>query len=537
MPSNVAFLAFFLRWADYKGWKVPPCHIIAAVWLENRGPLAVFMAFRGFSKSTLLGCYNAWRFWCDPSYRILHQGDQDDTADKTSRDTKEVLQRHPWVQMRPDMLRGKTRRWWVFGNDDPRNPSMQARGIMSNVTSSRADEVQNDDVEVPRNIRTPEARELLRYRLGEQTHILVPGGRTLYVGTPHTHDSLYDEEIANGAETLRIPLFEFEWRNEGGRDTRYRLPFRPEYVFVGIHKGARLLVEGTDYKLTPDGFALTKAPNALIDAYAGCAWPERFTRADLLRRRKKTRTLNEWDSQYQLHAKPVGLVRLDPDRMIPYEVEARIEVANKAVRMWLGKVQIVSASLQMDPSSAKLKSDVCSLSLVLQDALGNLYWHRAIGLTGDLAIFDDHGTVIGGHVMDVCDVIEEFQLPNIHVETNGIGGHVPAVLRGALKARGLLCGVIEDPATTNKNKRILGAFEPVLNSGLLWAHVSVIEAVHGEMRDWNPAVQDQPDDHLDSGAGAISAEPVRVGKVVAIPKDRPRQSWRPAGGIVEYEVG
>ena len=60
--------------------------------------------------------------------------------------------------------------------------------------------VQNDDVEVPRNIKTPEAREALRYRLGEQTHILVPGGSKLYVGTPHTHDSLYDEMERLGAD-------------------------------------------------------------------------------------------------------------------------------------------------------------------------------------------------------------------------------------------------------------------------------------------------------------------------------------------------
>ena len=40
----------------------------------------------------------------------------------------------------------------AVGATDERNPSMQAAGILSNITSSRADEVQNDDVEVPRNI-------------------------------------------------------------------------------------------------------------------------------------------------------------------------------------------------------------------------------------------------------------------------------------------------------------------------------------------------------------------------------------------------
>lgn len=534
--DEVPFVAFFLEWAKFKGWLVPDFHVLACDWLQYRGNHAVLRMFRGAAKSSLLAVYNAWRYWRDPSYRILHQGDQDSTAYKTSRDTKAVLERHPWVRLPRDDLRGEVQMWWHPGNDDERNPSMQARGITSNVTSSRADEVQNDDVEVPRNIGTPEARESLRYRLSEQTHILVPGGRKLFVGTPHTHDSLYDEEIRGGADAFTVRLFRFEHRDEHGKAKHYALPFRPEYVFAGIHKGAKLLEPRKDYRLTPDGIAFNQAPGVVLDFYAGCAWPDRFTREDLLRRRKETRTLNEWDSQYQLHSKPIGQVRLDPDRMIPYDCEARIEVANRAVRMWLGKVQIVSASLQMDPSSGKVRSDVCALALVLQDALGNLYWHRAIGLTGELAEMDDRGMVIGGQVMEVCDIIEEFQVPNVHVETNGIGGHVPSLLRGALKARGLSCGVIEDPAIQNKNKRILGALEPVLTSGLLWAHVTVIETVRQEMRDWNPAVTEQPDDYIDAGAGAIAAEPVRVGKIVHVPKEARQHNWRPAGGVVEYEV-
>lgn len=534
--DEVPFVAFFLEWATFKGWLVPDFHVLACDWLQYRGPHAVLRMFRGAAKSSLLAVYNAWCYWRDPSYRILHQGDQDSTAYKTSRDTKAVLERHPWVRLPRDDLRGEVQMWWHPGNDDERNPSMQARGITSNVTSSRADEVQNDDVEVPRNIGTPEARESLRYRLSEQTHILVPGGRKLFVGTPHTHDSLYDEEIKGGADAFTVRLFAFEHRDEHGKATRYVLPFRPEYIFAGIHKGAKLLESGKDYRLTPDGIVFDQAPGVVLDFYAGCAWPDRFTREDLLRRRKETRTLNEWDSQYQLHSKPIGQVRLDPERMIPYDCEARIEVANKAVRMWLGKAQIVSASLQLDPSSGKVRSDVCALSLVLQDALGNLYWHRALGLKGELAELDDRGMVIGGQVMEVCDIIEEFQLPNVRVEDNGVGQHVPNLLRGALKARGLFCGVIEDTATTNKNKRILGAFEPVLTSGLLWVHVSVLETVRQEMRDWNPAVADQPDDYLDSGAGAIAAEPVRVGKVVHVPKEMQHRNWRPITGAIEYEV-
>lgn len=118
-------------------------------------------------------------------------------------------------------------------------------------TGGRANECQNDDVEVPGNIQTLEAREKLRYRLSEQTHILIPRGRKLFIGASPTHDSFFHQKEAEGADCLTIKLFDIEHRVEAKKVTRkrYRIPFRPEYVFVGIHKAARLLIEGTDYRL------------------------------------------------------------------------------------------------------------------------------------------------------------------------------------------------------------------------------------------------------------------------------------------------
>ena len=38
-----------------------------------------------------------------------------------------------------EAMRGDVKFWWTPDSDDERNPSMQAAGIMSNITSSRAD--------------------------------------------------------------------------------------------------------------------------------------------------------------------------------------------------------------------------------------------------------------------------------------------------------------------------------------------------------------------------------------------------------------
>lgn len=535
MSTKVGFLVFFLMWAKRMRWAVPDIHVRACYWLEHKGDLAVLRCFRGFGKSTLLAVYNAWRYYCDPTFRVLHQSESDPTAYKTSRDTQNVLRNHPLTRDLLPPNKGVVEQWWVNGAIDFRNSSMFAKGILSNVTSARADECQNDDVEVPRNIQTPEAREKLRYRLGEQTHILVPGGSTLYIGTPHTHDSLYDEVESMGADCLTIRMFEREHRIDAATQTAYDVPFVPEVVFSGIGKHARLLIEGADYIKTKAGIAFSSPPGTLVDCYAGCAWPERFDAEELEKRRKKTRTINEWDSQYQLHSKPITEVRLDPARMIPYDMQPTIRRANGAVAMFLGSTQIVGAVAYWDCSLGKVKSDASALSLILTDARGQLYWHVCEGLTGELAEFDSKDRIIGGQVVQVRDLVVKYQIPRVVVETNGPGGFVPNILKQALKGTG--CGVGEEHSSTNKQQRILDAFEPPLSSGFLWAHIDVLRGpLWDQMRDFNPALRDQPDDYLDSGAGAVAQTPVRIGRIVGKPTERQRDDWRPDAGVHEVQV-
>lgn len=530
---QISFLAFFLMFAEHRKWTVPAAHIIICNWLEHRGDLAVLRCHRGIGKSTILGVYNAWRYHDNPQYRILHQSESDKTAYKTSRETKAVLRSHPLTR---DLFRdGGVEEWWVDGAADERNASMHAKGILSNVTSARCDEAQNDDVEVPRNIQTPEAREKLEYRLGEQVHIMVPGARQLFVGTPHTHDSIYDKMEALGADCLTIPMFRREHRIDDAKQAAYVLDFAPEYVFAGIGKGAKLLTEGTDYKLNGTRLEFARPPGGLIDCYAGCAWPERFTRADLEKRRRKTKTANYWDSQYQLHSRPVHEIRLDPHKIQAYDCEPRFIKANKRLTMWLGNVQIVGCSLRWDPSGGKVNSDVSAAVLDLQDAAGRHYWHRVAALTGNIADTNERGDKItGGQVWQLVDMIEAFKVPRVTIETNGIGGYAPDFLKQALKQRRIRCAVSEVQATLNKNMRILEALEPLLQSQMLWAHVDVLNGpLWDQAKDWNPAVKNQPDDLLDAGSGAVTDQPARIGQLVGNVTTEQGDDWRQTSGVLE----
>jgi hypothetical protein len=544
MANKVSFVAFFLMWAKVQGWKVPLLHIRICRWLEVcRDPVRVLMVFRGASKSTIYAVYKAWRLYEDPMRRSLIWAADGPLSKKLTRDTINVLRRHPLCG---GMLPTKpgAQSFWVTGAIDPRNASMTAVGVNQNVTSARADDIDYDDVEVPKNIRTPEARENLRSKIQESTFIAVPGAQETLIGTPHTHDSIYPEMVVAGAALLKIPLFEANIRYEDtSKHTRYRFDFTPGedglYVMTGIHRFARMLEEGADYHVEGNEVVFAKPPGVVLDIYAHCAWPERFTREDIIKRRKKTRTLNYWDSQYMLEAKPINECRLDPEKIKAYDLQPVLEHANRQVRMMLGKVQIVSGRAYWDPSLGKAGGDASALSVVYDDSLGNYYWHACEGLVGEFAEFSDtrNTTIISGQVLQACDIIERCNILHVYVETNSIGSFVGKLLLRAVKQRGLTCGVTEIQNNANKNDRILGALEPPMKSGVLWAHVDVLNGpLWDQMKDWNPAVKQQPDDYLDSGAGAIEQAPVRINKLVGKPTDYSRKDWRQSTGVFEVTL-
>ncbi len=543
----VDFLTFFVQWARLQGWVVPLLHVRICVWLETcDSPDRVLMVFRGAAKSTIYAVFKAWKLYRKRSHRSLVWSADGPTAGMLTADVINVLRNHPLCgEMLP--RRPGARRFWVVGAVDARNPSMRANGVESNATGARADDIDFDDIEVPGNIETPEARLKLRNRISESTHIAVPGSQKTFIGTPHTHDSIYPERIAEGAAVLKIKLFEHAVRfTETSKRARFRFNFTPAedglYVMAGIYKGARLLEEGADYRVVGQEVVFKHPPGVVIDVCAGCAWPDRFTRKEIALRRKETRTLNAWDSQYQLEAKPLSEVRLDPERMPAYDLEPVILRANGETAMRLGHVRIVGMACKWDPSSGKLKSDVSSLSVVLQDEQGRRYWHRAVTLTGSVAETDDRGErIVSGQVLQIVEVVKALHIPRIVVETNGAGTFAPQHLKTALKqARlGWPCGVVARHEPINKNKRILEALEGPLSSGTLWAHVSVLDGpLWNQMRDWNPAITDQPDDHLDSGAGAVSQTPERIGRLGADwnPSDSRDEDWRPSGGVHEVEL-
>lgn len=538
--KTATFPTFFMMWAAMQRWEVPALHLIVCQWLDTcDSPVRVLMVFRGAAKSTIYAVYKAYCLWKDPTQRNLIWAADGPLSTKLTRDTINVLRRHPLCKGMLPKKPGQ-KRFWVNGSNDQRNASMEAVGVDSNATGARADAIDFDDIEVPKNIKTPEARANLRNKVEESTHIMVPGGQKTYIGTPHTHDSIYKEQIEGGAAMLKIPLFRHVKRYEKTTGTVYSFDFKPDkeglYVMAGIGRFAKMMEEGVDYTIKGKTIVFAKPPGVVIDICAGNTWPERFTHKAIEIKRKDTRTLNAWDSQYMLESKPISETRLDPDKLRLYDAEPTLRHANDTTSMWLGQARIVGASCKWDPSSGKLRSDDSTLTVVFQDEVGRRYWHRAVALVGEVATTDSGGkTITGGQVTQIVEVVRELNLPRVTIETNGAGTFAAAYLKAALKQAKIIdCGVTERHETENKNLRILEAIEGPLTSRQLWAHTSVMESpAIPQMREWNPATQNQPDDYLDSLAGAISETPERIGRHARILGGRTRNDWRPETGTHE----
>lgn len=475
--TEVSFLEFFLAWAEIKKWEVPGIHIQVVDWLEHRTKRnGVLEVFRGAGKSTLVGLYIAWKLKCNPEHRFLILAADDVTAWKMSFDAQHIIQTHPLCEGMKGGKLWQTIRWSVAGNTDPRNASVSSHGVMSNITSSRADEVIFDDVEVPKNVKTQLMRDELRMRIDETTHILVPGGKKLFIGTPHHFETIYVEQAAKDeTDVLILPLFQ-------------------------------------------DG----------IEMDCNNVWPERFTHEEVAYRKKECVTGATWKSQYLLQPVPIHDVRLDPLLMIPYEHNPIVRFANGEVAMWIEadgeQRRIVGAACYWDVSLGKISSDDSVLSLILTDDMGRLYWQLAECLPGG----------IDEQCSQIASLVKQFQIPGICIETNGPGGFVPAILRKHLS--GLRCGISQQFQNSNKAKRILDAFEPALSGGFLYINADLQRTkLVSQMREWQPDGKGQRDDILDSGAGAIHLTPIRIGRGVQS-ETTAFADWRPGNGSIEVNT-
>lgn len=155
----------------------------------------ILEAFRGVGKSWISSALAVWCLAIRPDLNILvlsaSKARSDDFTTFCLRLIKEMDILAP-LQPRADQRSSKLS-FDVGPAPAAHMPSLKSIGVMGAMAGSRADIIIPDDVEIPNNSETQTMRDKLSERVKELDAILKPGGVIIYLGTPQTEDSLYNE--------------------------------------------------------------------------------------------------------------------------------------------------------------------------------------------------------------------------------------------------------------------------------------------------------------------------------------------------------
>lgn len=178
-----------------------------AYYLQHGPRRSVIEAFRGVGKSWITSAFVCWLLLRNPQLKILVVSASKERADAFSTFVKRLINEIPMLQhLAPKGDQRDSVIAFDVGPATPdHSPSVKSVGITGQITGSRADVLIADDVEVPNNSATQMMRDKLSEAVKEFDAILKPGGRILYLGTPQTEMSLYNQLPERGYEVRIWP--------------------------------------------------------------------------------------------------------------------------------------------------------------------------------------------------------------------------------------------------------------------------------------------------------------------------------------------
>ena len=444
-----------------------PAQVDIANYLQFGPSRRMIEAFRGIGKSWLTAAYVVWRLFHDPQKKILIISASKDFADTMSVFIKRLIDELPECAfLKP---RGNQRNSTVQFDVGPamadKSPSVKSVGVFGQITGSRADEIIADDVEVPKNSLTPIMRERLSEQVKEFGDIIkpdtidgvpVPEDKLpiiTYLGTPQTEMSLYNRLPERGYEiriwTARVP----------GKPENYKGRLAP-MIQKMIDAGAK--------------------PGTLVD-------PKRFSEEDLLRREMEGKsrfalqymldtTLTD-GLKYPLRLEDLIVNSLDAERgpvSLAYgkSDDTRLKdlqpvgftgdyyygpaFVDKEWAPWQASI------LAVDPSG---KGEDETAYAVLRMLHGRLYLVESGGFTGTGYSIET--------LQSLASVAKRHRVNEVLLEENFGSGMFGALFKPVL-ASIWPCSITETKAKGQKEERIIGTLEPVMNSHRLVVDPGVI---------------------------------------------------------------
>lgn len=423
----------------------------------------IIEGFRGVAKSTITGCYTTWRLDNDPeNYQLLEISANQTEACKFLKFTRDLLNVVPYLNyLIPDKRREQrdsALQFDVAPAITRIQPSCKAIGIFGQVTGNRACEIVADDIETSQNCETSIKREALRKAVTEFSPILRPlKGRVVYLGTPHTETSIYNEEAQKGC---KVQIFPVRYPTQSER-LKYRGNLA-EALVKKLDKNPDLIGKPTD-PLRFDEETIIKE--------------EAKGRSKFLMQYMLDNTLSDIE-KYPL--KCSDLVVIDCDREIAPEKVAYGSSSNLIIKdlpcngigtdKYFSSIPIPDIkwipytfkTMAIDPSGRGKDELAYCIGGVLN---AQIFLLKSDGLQG-------------GYVDENMDKLakeaKDYNIGRIVVESNFGDGMFTVLLQKALKKINYMCEVVETRNNTQKEKRIIDTLEPVMNQHKLIFSKSVI---------------------------------------------------------------
>lgn len=228
-----------------------PVQYDIADYIQNGPKRRCVMAFRGVGKSWITSAYVCHQLLLDPTKNILVVSASKQRADDFSTFTLRLIAEMEILQhLKPgDNQRNSKISFDVAPAPASHAPSVTSKGITSQITGSRADLIIADDVESLNNSATQMMRDKLAMQVQEFDAVLKPKGHIIYLGTPQTEQSLYNELPERGYEVRIWPA---------------RMPSEKQIASYGS-------------RLAPSILEMDLEPSKAID-------PKRFNEFDLMER-------------------------------------------------------------------------------------------------------------------------------------------------------------------------------------------------------------------------------------------------------------
>ncbi|QDP66042.1 MAG: putative terminase large subunit [Prokaryotic dsDNA virus sp.] len=193
---------------ELMGFNCTELQIDIGRFLQSDVKYGMIQAQRSQAKSTIVAMFAVWQLIHDCKHRILIISAGSEVAAEIANWVIQIIMNWGILEcMRPDRQHGDRAsskafdvHWQLKGAE--KSPSIACIGITANMQGRRADLLIPDDIESSKNGSTEVQRQALEHLSKDFTSICQKG-RIMYLGTPQTVDSIYNNLSARGY-TIRV---------------------------------------------------------------------------------------------------------------------------------------------------------------------------------------------------------------------------------------------------------------------------------------------------------------------------------------------